>query len=109
MKFLITAFLVIYSISSFSAETYDCDFGEIHSLLYLKDDQTVSLENKFQKFDCEKSFVYFPGTEIELPTLICAGRFKKITYYMSQYDENTIILTRNIVFSRDVSCKKISR
>lgn len=107
MKFVMIIFLAMTSNAAFSAETYDCNFGGSHFLLKMHDDQTISLENKFQKFACEKGSANFPGTEIEMTTLVCAGRYKKVTYFMNQYDEKTIILSPDIVFSKDVTCKKI--
>lgn len=107
MKFLLIAFLTITSANAFSAETYDCNFGGSHFLLKFFDNQTISLENKFQKFACEKKYTTFPGTEVEMTNLVCAGKFKKTTYFMSQYDEETIILSANVIFSKDVICKKI--
>ena len=99
--------LLSFSLSAFGAENYNCNFGGSHFFLRMHDDQTITLENKFQKFPCVKGLDTFPGTEIEMTTLICDGKFKKVTYYMTQYDEQTIILSQNIIFSKDVTCKKI--
>lgn len=107
MKFLMITLLAMTSASAFSAESYDCNFGGSHFQLKMNDDQTISLENKFQKFACEKGSTNFPGTEIEMTTLICAGKYKKVTYYMTQYDESTIILSPDVVLSKDVTCKKL--
>ncbi len=105
-SFVITLFSLI-SFSVYGAETYDCNFGGSHFFLKMHDDQTISLENKFQKFPCVKGHVNFPGTEVEMTTLVCDGKFKKVTYYMTQYDDQTIILSPNIIFSKDVTCNKI--
>ena len=106
MKNLITAFLLIFSLNVFSAESFNCNFGGSHFFLKMTDDNKITLENKFQSFPCEKGTVLLPGTEIELPTLVCAGKFKKVTYYMNYLDEKTIILSTNIIFSRNVTCNK---
>lgn len=106
MKFIFAALLGIISSNLFAAETYDCNFGGSHFFLKMHDDQSITLENKFQKFSCVKSSTNFPGTEVEQTTLVCAGHYKKVTYFMNHYDENTIILTPDVVFSKDVTCKK---
>ena len=105
MKFLAVALFTMISTNAFSAETYDCNFGGSHFSLKFLDEQTISLENKFQKFPCVKGYTTFPGTELQMTTLTCAGKFKKTTYFMSQYDEETIILSPNVIFSKDVTCK----
>lgn len=105
MKFLFL-FLVLASSQAFTKETYECDFIGLNSQLIFEDDQTIHLSGPFKSYTCEKSYVYFPGTELEMPTLQCQNTHDKIEYYFTQMDEETIILSGNIVFSRDTVCKK---
>jgi hypothetical protein len=107
MKFLIVILFSLFSFNAFSAEAYDCNFGGSHFFLKMSDDNQITLENKFQKFQCEIGYTNFPGTEIEMRTLECEGKFHPVTYIMTQYDDQTIILSKNIVFSKGVTCKKI--
>lgn len=106
MRFLFLTLLFVASANAFSAETYDCNFGGSHFFLKMHDDATITLENKFQKFSCEKEYTTFPGTEIEMTNLVCAGKYKKVTYGMAHYDDETIILSPAVIFSKDVICKK---
>jgi hypothetical protein len=87
-------------------EAYSCNFSGSKFDLKFLDDGTITLSNKFQSFPCKKGYEYFPGTELELKTLICKGKFKDTTYYMTEMDEETIILSKGFVFSNDVTCKK---
>lgn len=107
MKSLLITCFTLFSLNAFSAEAYDCNFGGSHFFLKMSDDNQITLENKFQKFHCEIGYTNFPGTEIEMRTLECEGKFHPVTYIMTQYDDQTIILSRNIIFSKDVTCKKI--
>lgn len=107
MKFVFLTLSLVASVSAFSAESFSCNFGGSRFLLKMHDDKTITLENKFQKFPCVIEYTTFPGTEIELTNLVCAGRFKKTTYGMSYYDADTIILSPNVIFSKDVTCKRM--
>lgn len=107
MRLLLLLTCLMVSANAFSAETYNCNFGGSRFLLKMHDDSTITLENKFQKFPCEKEYTTFPGTEVEMINLVCAGKFKKTTYSMSYYDEETIILSPQVIFSKDVTCKKV--
>ncbi len=102
MKFVLLAFFFVASANAFSADTYNCNFGGTRFLLTIHEDDTAMLENDLRKFPCELKHTNAGKTK-----LICAGKFKKVTYGMREHDEETIILTTSGIFSQDVTCKRM--
>ncbi len=106
MKRLTTAMFLIFCFNAFATEVYNCDFFGPDYKLVIDDEGQISLENSLTKFECSKYYEPFPGTEVDLTKILCQSGSKKMSFYYTQYSENEIILSKNLVFSKDISCKK---
>lgn len=107
MKLFLGAFLILTSLTAAASESYECDFRGPNYLLTIENSKEITLKNNFKSFHCEKGFTHLPGTEVELALLNCSSNSEKISFYFAALSDDEIILSKNLVFSRDISCKKI--
>jgi hypothetical protein len=105
MKFLLTVLFIATSFNLFAASTYECEFLGPNYFLTIDDNEVITLKNNFKSYNCEKGFVNFPGTELELRVLNCANRNEKVTYYFAEMNDD-IILSKSLGTSKDITCKK---
>jgi hypothetical protein len=106
MKFLCAFVLIVTCFSVSAKESYECDFFGPNYFLNIDDNQAITLSNNFSTYQCEKGFVNLPGTELELNTINCTSQHDKVTLYFTKYNDD-IILSKNLVFSKDITCKNI--
>lgn len=106
MKTLILVTLSLLTFNTFANEVYKCDFTGPDYVLTFHDNEMITLQNSFKSYNCEKGFENFPGTEIDLHTLLCGPTKGGLKFYITQYSDNEIILSRNVIFAKDISCKK---
>lgn len=98
---------MVASFSSFAASVYECEFFGPNYFLTLNDDSSITLQNNFKSFSCVKGVTNFPGTELDLKVLNCSSGSDKISFYYADYLENQIILSKNLVLSKDIVCRKL--
>jgi hypothetical protein len=106
MKLAVLLFMLVASSFASANEVYNCEVAGPNLLLTFENDSTINLKNNFKNYDCEIHYTTFPGTEIEMKMLVCSNQFSKLDFYLTQYSETQIILSRNVVFSKDISCTK---
>lgn len=109
MKLFLGTFLMLSSLSAWASESYECEFRGPNYLLTIENGKEITLKNNFKSYHCEKGFTHLPGTEVELTLLNCSNNStsEKISFYFAVLSDDEIILSKNLVLSRDISCKKI--
>lgn len=98
--------MLAFSFNLMANEIYKCDFFGPNYDLIIDEEGNISLQNNSIRYECSKYFEPFPGTEVDLTKIQCKSGSKKLDFYFTQYSENEIILSKNLVLSRDISCKK---
>ena len=98
--------LALLTFNVFASEVYNCDFSGPDYVLTFHNNDAITLQSSIKSYDCQRGFETFPGTEFDLNTLECTSKKGNLKFYITQYSENEIILSRNVVFAKDVSCKK---
>lgn len=106
MKALFLITLIFLSNQAFSSEVYRCQNLGLDMFLTFHNENTITLHNSMKSFNCLRGYENFPGTEIDLNILNCSRKSEKLKFYITQYDSTEIILSRNIIFSKDISCLK---
>lgn len=106
MKFLLALVLSAMSLTVVANESYDCDFFGPNYILTIQENGSITLSNNLNTTTCQKGFVNLPGTEAELSVLNCGSGSGKTTYYTYENSDGDIVLSRGLVFSNDVLCKK---
>jgi hypothetical protein len=110
MKLFNTGLVIIItfaSLNSFAAAKYECEFTGFNYILTVNNDSEITLSNQFRTYNCEKGVTSFPGTEIDMTVINCKSKNDEVTYYYTEYSDNEIILSRNIVLAKNISCLKI--
>lgn len=107
MKFLALAAFMAISFATHAASVYECEFTGPNYLLTVNDDNSVTLQNIFNKYDCTKGTTNFPGTELDLKVLNCSSGRQQVSFYYADYSENKIFLSRNFALSKDIECNKL--
>lgn len=106
MKTILFSAFIILSTQAFSREVYRCQTFGPDMFLTFHDENTITLHNSIKNFNCLRGYENFPGTEVDLNILTCSRKSEKLKFYFTQYDSEEIILSRNIIFSKDISCLK---
>ena len=106
MKAILFSALIILSTQAFSSEVYRCQTFGLDMLLTFHDENTITLHNSIKNFNCLKEYENFPGREVHLNILNCSRKSEILKFYITQYDSTEIILSRNIIFSKDILCLK---
>lgn len=106
MKKLVFLFLI--SSNVFAIENYSCLIKGVKHIMVIDNDK-ISLKNKLSDYDCHLQYENLPGTEQELKVLDCSGSFnRKFSYYFTQMDEETIVLSSGFVWGSSYQCKKVN-
>ena len=106
MKSLIL--FLVFSSNVFALENYSCLIKGVKHNMVIDNDKVI-LINKLSDFDCHLQYENLPGTEQELKVLDCNGSFnRRFSYYFTQMDEETIILSSGFVWGSNYQCKKIN-
>ena len=106
MKIISVLILLTISTSLTAKEIYNCDFVGPNFILSIEDNDSITLENRFKTYHCERGYVNLPGTVVELDVLNCLSKNEKTTFYFARINEE-IILSRDLVLSKDIRCKRI--
>lgn len=106
MKSSFLSICLLLSASAFSSEVYHCNTSGPDYLLTFHDDQSITLDNSIKKFICLRGYENFPGTELDLNVLNCARHLERVKYYITQYSDTEIILSKNFISSQNISCLK---
>lgn len=107
MKIFLAALLLVISLPTFANESFDCDFWGPNLILSIDQNDNITLKNSFKAYSCQKGFVNFPGTEVELRVLNCSSKTDKAVYYYAESAEGNILLSKNLGITKDVVCKKL--
>jgi hypothetical protein len=108
MKALLPFFFTLtISTTAFASEVYNCEFTGPNYLLTFHDNSSITLSNQFKSYTCQKSYENFPGTELEMTTLVCKSGSDQQQFYFTVMNEDQIILSKGFVFSKDITCSKI--
>lgn len=101
MKFLVLIVSMIALNLHAKEVTYNCQ--KLNAKLIQTSQSTYILKSLFNTSSCEIGYTNFPGTEVEMRLLKCAN---KKEYYFTQYNEETIILSKGFVWSTNIECFK---
>ena len=107
MKFLLLVLFSIPCLSFASSENFECEFVGPNYNLAIHDNGAIILSNSFKSYECKKGYVNLPGTEAQLSVLNCSGQNRKISFFANENAEGDIILSKGILFSKDIVCKKL--
>ena len=105
MKIISALVLLTISIAVSAKEIYNCDFVGPNFILSIDENDSITLGNSFKTYDCERGYVNLPGTVVELDVLNCRSKKEKTTFYFAQINDD-IILSRDLVLSKDIKCKR---
>lgn len=106
MKYLSALFLCALSVTASANETFECDFTGPNYILSFENNGSITLSNSFKTYECSKGFVNLPGTEAELSVLNCGSGSGKQVFYANENGNGDIVLSKGLVFSKDIICKK---
>lgn len=107
MKILLALILTSLSLTVAANENFECEFVGPNYNLSIQDSGAITLSNSFKTYECKKGYVNLPGTEATLSVLNCSSKNEKISFYANENSDGDIILSKGLVFSRDILCKKI--
>lgn len=106
MKFLLAVVLSAMSLTVVANEVYECEFAGPNYKLSFQDNGQITLSNNFKSYECKKGYVNLPGTEAQLSVLNCVSSNEKVMFYANENADGDIVLDRDLLFSKDVLCKK---
>ena len=106
MKFLFAIVLSAMSLTVLANDNYECEFFGPNYNLSISENGAITLSNDFSTYSCKKGFVNLPGTEAELSVLNCGSGNGSVMYYAYEKGDGDIVLSRGLVLSKDILCKK---
>lgn len=107
MKFLIALVAATFTLSVYANENYECEFLGPNYNLNIQEDGSITLSNKFKSYECKKGYVNLPGTEAILSKIFCVSQNDSVSYFANENADGNIVLSKELLFSRDILCKKI--
>ncbi len=101
MKFLVLG-LSLFALN-LKAEVVSYNCQKLNAKLIQTSSSEYVLKGILGSTNCKMGYTTFPGTEVEMKLLKCAN---KKEYYFTQYNEETIILSKGFVWSTNIECFK---
>lgn len=101
MKVLVLGLSVIAFNLKAEVVSYNCQ--KLNAKLIKTSESNYVLKSFLGSTDCKMGYTNFPGTEVEMKLLKCAN---KKEYYFTQYNDETIILSKGFVWSTNIECFK---
>lgn len=107
MKILAALIAITFTFTVYASDNYDCEFIGPNYNLNIQDNGAMTLSNKFKSYECKKGYVNLPGTEAILLKIFCVSPNSSVSYYAYENTDGDIVLSKELLFSRDILCKKI--